>query len=399
MIDTLQDNVLTHSQAAAASQVAQASQQVTASQTQAVTATQAAIAIVGSIIASTLITILIYFLIIRHKKKAKRRSRGKRSRSPGYSSDPKFPVSDQIGTKIAASQSNHTLAAPQTANSSQVASLFPKPSTGNDSLKPPASDIKTSTVPWNPANPPKAPSLGSWLKLQDGVSPFGPINLPTDVDAKSPLGGQLKSPHRTIHKVPSPRKFTSKLPLRSPTIPVLIESKPAVVDIPPKRNPTVRKPLSPPSKPESLLHQDPTSRESKASVWTDEVPDDGPSPTLQSPPRAPKEPASVTRGYTMQLPSPKNPRSTAEWLAERAMNRDSANTVESQRPSFGFGLPRNPRGSKGVPSRLGPQRQVESMQGEVGYVQGLNRFLDPNRESTLSRMGSDMITPGVGKAM
>lgn len=39
------------------------------------------------------------------------------------------------------------------------------------------------------------------------------------------------------------------------------------------------------------------------------------------------------------------------------------------------------------------------MQGEVGYVQGLNRFLDPNRESTLSRMGSDMITPGVGKAM
>jgi hypothetical protein len=391
-----------HFQAAASSQVAQASQQVSASQTQAVTATQAAIAIVGSIIASTLITILIYFLITRHKEKARQRSRGQQSPDPGYSSDPKFPVSDQVGTTIAASQSNYTPAAGPA--SSGALSLFPKTPSGNDSSKQLSSNIKTSTVPWNPANPPKAPSLGSWLKVQDSVSPFGPINLPTDINAKSPLGGQLKSPLRTIHKVPSPRQFTSKLPLRSPTIPVMIESTPivAVVNIPPKRNPTVRKPVSPPSKPKLPPSQDQTYRESKASVWTDDVPDDGPSPALQSPPQAPKEPASVTRGYTMQIPSPKNPRSTAEWLAERATNRDSSNTVTSQRPSFGFGLPRNPRASRGIPSRLGPSRQVDSMQGEAGYVQGLNRFLDPNRGSTLSRVGSDgsqTTTPGVGKAM
>jgi hypothetical protein len=122
---------------------------------------------------------------------------------------------------------------------------------------------------------------------------------------------------------------------------------------------------------------------------------------LQSPPRAPKEPASVTRGYTMQIPSPKNPRSTAEWLAERAINRDSVKTVASQRPSFGFGLPRNPRASRGMPYSLGPQ-MADSLQGRVGYVQGLNRFLDPNSGRTLSRVGSDgsqTTTPGVGKAM
>lgn len=361
------------------------------------TATQAAVAIVGSIIASTLITILIYFLIIRHKKNAKRRSRGQKSPGPGYSSDPKFPVSDQVGKSIAGSQSDSTPAVGPTSNGAQVAGEGPK--TRN-------SVIKTSIVPWNPANPPKAPSLGSWLKLQDGVSPFGPINLPTDTNVNSPLGGQLKSPHRTIDKAPSPR-FKSRLPLRSPTIPIIIESKPAVsiVNIPPKRKPTIRKPVSPPSKPESPPPQDQAYRESKASVWTDDVPDDGPSPALQSPPRAPKDPVTVTRGYSMQIPSPKNSRTTAEWLAERALNRDSSNTITSQRPSFDGGLPRNPRASRGgsgIPSRLDPQRQFERIQGEVGYVQGLDRFLDPGRGSTLSRAESgksQATTPGVGKAM
>jgi hypothetical protein len=42
------------------------------------------------------------------------------------------------------------------------------------------------------------------------------------------------------------------------------------------------------------------------------------------------------------------------------------------------------------------------MEGELGYVQGLNRFLPSGRTSTLSRMGSEKSnasTPGVGKAM
>jgi flagellar biosynthesis/type III secretory pathway protein FliH len=375
--------------AAAASSVSQASLQASASQTQAVTATQAALAIVGSIIASALITILIYFFIARHKKKAKQRSRVQPSPTSAYPSNPKFPVSDQVGTTIAASQSDYSTAAVPNSNDFSA-----KPTTSKDSNNG-IPTIKTSTVSWNPANPPKAPRLTSWLKLQDGVSPFGPITLPTDVNAASPLGGQLKSPHQTIDRAPSLR-FKTNPPLRSPAIPVLMEYKPpvSVVNIPPKRNPTIRKPMNPPSKPETPPVDYKSYRESKASVWTDEVPDDGPSPALQSPPRAPKEPATVTGGYGMKLPSPKNPRSTAEWLAERAVNRDSSNTVTSQRPSYGIGLPRNPRASRA------PQR-AQSMQGEIGEVQGLNRFLDPNRGSTISRAesGSSQSTIGVGKAV
>jgi hypothetical protein len=67
----------------------------------------------------------------------------------------------------------------------------------------------------------------------------------------------------------------------------------------------------------------------------------------------------------------------------------------------------------GLPSRPGPSRQIRSMEADVGYVQGLNRFLpEGQRGSMLSRMGSNgsanastpggrsvMNTPGVGKAL
>ncbi|KAG0647756.1 hypothetical protein D0Z07_6629 [Hyphodiscus hymeniophilus] len=379
--------------AAASSQVAQASLQVSSSQTQAVTATQAALAIVGSIIASTLITILLYFLIIRHKKRAKRRLRSERSPGPEYSSDPKFSVSDQVDTTIVASQSNTS---PPTGPISNE--FLPKPTTHQEINHGTSAAIKTSTIPWNPATPPQAPKLASWLKLQEGVSPFGPISLPTNANASSPLGGQLKSPHQTTDKAPSLR-FQSKLPLRSPTVPVVIESNPhvSVVNIPPKRNPTIRKAVQP----ESPRSDKNGYRESKASVWTDDVPYNDPSPALQSPPRARNEPVTVTAGYTMRLPSPRNPRSTAEWLAERALNRDSLNTVASQRPSYGLPLPRNPRASKGTPSKLGQLQRAESMEGEIGEVEHSNQFLDPNRGSTISRLGSGSSNASnrVGKAM
>jgi hypothetical protein len=70
-----------------------------------------------------------------------------------------------------------------------------------------------------------------------------------------------------------------------------------------------------------------------------------------------------------------------------------------------FGLPGNPR--QGLPTLPGP-RQIQSMEGEVGYVEGLSRFLNNlnnNRGSQISRAGSDKSTgrsigtPGVGKAM
>jgi hypothetical protein len=370
--------------------VAQASFQVTASQTQAVTATQIALAIVGSIIASALITILIYFLIIRHKKKANRRSRAQQSPGPEYSSDSKFPVSDQVGTTIAASQSSYSPAAGHHSND-----VLPTPFSGEDSmLRNPT--IKTSTVPWNPANPPKAPKLTSWLKLQDGLSPFGPISLSTDANAALPLGGQLKSPHQTIENAPNPL-FKSKATIRSPTIPVVIKNNPpvVVVQIPPKRKPTIRQHASPPP------GEDHSYGENKASVWTDEVAINRPSPALQSPPQAPEEPWTPTGKFSMQTPAPANPRSTAEWLAERALIQDSLNSNANQRPAYGLGLPQNPKTSRAMPSALGPHRNAESMLGEAGYVQGLNPFLDPDSRSTRSRIGSgsSQATMVLGKAM
>jgi hypothetical protein len=420
----LSSKALTSFQAAAASQVSQASQQVTASQTAAVTATQAALAIVGSIIASTLITILIYFLVIRHKRKARRVSREQRS-SPkrNYFSDPKFPASAQNAPTIAASQSNYAPTRNGPISTSPTSfSLFATAS-GAKSSGPRDSLVKTTTVPWNPSKPPQAPTLKAWLKVQDGVSPFGPIKLPTDSKSTAPLGGQLKSPLRSIDTtaLKSPR-LVSKIPVatKSPGFPSYVGNKPTITTVP--KNPLIL-PTSP-KKPDTLPQHSmpgPSYRESKASVWTDDIPYQSPSPPLQSPPKEKKirgtpAPKSVEKDYGMTIPSPRAPvRTTADWLAAREdvksqdfSSEPSAYTAIANigigmkgkpwRPSTG--LPRNPRLGSGLP-RLG-QRNVRSIEGDV---QGLNRFLAPgDRMSQNSRFGSDMSersqpTPGVGKAM
>jgi hypothetical protein len=485
------------SQAAAASQIAQASQQVTASQTAAITASQAAIAIVGSIIASTLITILIYFLVIRHKDRAKKKSGSERSpgiRSRSGSGEGNFTTSDQVGTTIAASQSAYGGA--RNTGSQVSFSLFPKPNAGDDPRR--NSMVKTTSVLWDPKNPPKPPSLGSWLKVQN-VSPFGSIKLPTD-DEKSegPLGGQLKSPLRTSSSEKSPiaqvPKFLSSLPLRSPKIPVLTYQTPSMSTIEQSSSRSVsvkRKPVSPETEPEKAdtLPQHPAPhlsyRESKASIWTDSLSDEYPSPMLPSPPPEllGNEPPSSTNGYEMRIPSIQKPvRTTAEWLMDqntavaravnlkvisinprdrnqtRNQNRNTDDRIqnprnneheawrpnaqltlqrESQgpwrpntsytqpqisprrlnlesRPSFGLGLPNGApgqRGKQGLPS--GPRgRDIKSLSGEVGYVRGLSRFLDPSRRGSLlgregsqrsamsgiSRMSGDR-TLSVGKAL
>lgn len=437
--------------AAAASFASQAGDQVKQSQTAAVTATQAALAIVGSIIASTLITILIYFLVIRHKRIAKRKSRGKKSPDNEYSSDPKFPISDQVGTTIAASNAstkfNETRNGPPT-NASATFSLFPR-------VTDKAADdgaVKTTTVPWNPSKPPKAPTLaptlGSWLKVQDTVSPFGPIKLP-DEKTPSPLGGQLKSPLQSIptrrappspiqtptmtpantsSKSPKQKTPKSKSP-RESNIPTAIWS-PKVAKLITIGNskripPASRIPRSPltPKKPDMLPRHsiaDQNYRESKASVWTDDVPSPSPfaSPPLRSPPPQQRGlsnagPSSVKKYNNMELPPTVNPvRNTAEWFAARQAERTSlqSNQPDTNSRNYNsnenrktFGLPGNPK--QGLPTRPGP-RQIQSMEGEVGYVQGLSKFLSNNRGSQISRIGSDKSsgrstigTPGVGKAM
>ena len=316
-------------------------------------------------------------------------------------------MSDQVGTTIAGSQSAYNGAKNDPGSGSRGSfSLFPKSTPGDNPRDP---DVRTTSVAWNPSKPPKAPTLGSWLKVQDGVSPFGPIKLPTDSKTPSPLGGQLKSPLRSMNQPRSPNPRSS-LPTREPTLPILTENKATVAAVPksPPRYLPARKLIrsEEPDSPPKEAYADEKYRESKASVWTDEIPDTGPSPPLQS---APKGPVSVTRGYEMRIPSPQNPvRTTAEWLesiqttaSPPPSNRSSRNSRSS------FGLPRNPRmgGGGSLPSRPGINREVKSVQGELGYVQGLNRFLPNGRASTLSRMGSGSgsdrsnDTPGVGKAI
>ncbi|KAL2064396.1 hypothetical protein VTL71DRAFT_4890 [Oculimacula yallundae] len=403
--------------AAAASFAAQAGDQVKASQTTAVTATQAAIAIVGSVIASTLITILIYFLVIRHKRTARRKSRRAKSPDNDYPSDPKppivtqFPIADQVGTTIAASEPsvkyNEARNGPPT-NASF--SLFPKVSESS----PDRSAVKKTTVPWNPAKPPKAPALaptlGSWLKAQDGVSPFGSIKLPNEKDP-SPLGGQLKSPHRgfsTRKAPPSPIKTPLMTPAnydalspksKSPRSKSLRESNiPSAIWSPKiaklvmignsKRLAAAKKQQSPvtPIKaetpPQELMIAHHYS-ESKASVWTDDVPSPSPfpspsrkSPTAQQRGSGRTELPSVKEFYSMEIPPPANPvRNTAEWLAAQRAERISTQSAQASNLRNGNGnqkkpgLPGNPR--FGLPTRPGP-KQVQSMEGEVGCVEELN---------------------------
>ena len=401
---------------------------MTASQTAAVTATQAALAIVGSIIASTLITILIYFLVIRHKRNATRLSREQQS-SPktNYFADPKFPPSAQNATTVAASQSAYpgTRDGPLTRSPTSF-SQFPnaggEKSTGKrDSL------VKTTTVPWNPSKPPKAPTLEAWLKVQDGVSPFGPINLPTDTKNPAPLSGQLKSPLRSVDtRAPKSPRLISKIPVatQSPSFPSYIGNKTTVTTVP-------KSPLDLPisvKQPDALPQHSipgPSYRESKASVWTDDIPYQSPSPPLQSPPKQKKSwgtpvPASISKDYGMTIPSPRAPiRTTAEWFAAREDVKAQDFPTPYREPSAyistanmgsgikngkswkpAMGLPKNPRSGSGLP-RPG-QRNVRSSDVDM---RGLNRFLAPgDRASQISRIGSDRSeksqqTPGVGKAM
>jgi len=318
--------------------------------------------------------------------------------------------------------------------------------TGEKSSGQRTSIVKTTTVPWNPSKPPKAPTLNSWLKAQDGVSPFGPINLPTDTKDPSPLGWQLKSPLPRIDVPKSPR-MTSGIPVptRSPNFPSFINNKSTIAAM-------SKSPLSL-KQPDALPQHSipgPEYRESKSSVWTEGVPYQSPSPPLQSPPKRkiprsipiqipasmnkdygmtissplqspPKRkgprsipiqiPASVSKDYGMTIPSPRAPiRTTAEWFAahEEAKAQDSADRtsistanigigIKKWRPSFG--LPGNP--SLGIGSGL-PRPNQRSVRSVEGDVQGLNRFLGAgDRISQISWMGSDkgQTTPGVGKAL
>jgi hypothetical protein len=448
-----------------------ASQQATVSQTLAITSTQVAVAIVGSIIASALITILLYFLIARIKRKRSMRAKKRTpldSPHPEYPDDTKFNSNnskydsrngtfnskDEAGTTIAASQASYT---PRGCEQNTL-SLFPKAKSGDNPFAD-RNSIKSTVVPWNPQNPPKPPSLNSWLKVQDGVSPFGPINLPIDQKSKSPLGGQLKSPLQSIMN----KDTTQQAPqitttVRSPTLPF---RSPGTIQKPPQqkdprksasifaqptpstleergptsqnirmpnlkyRNPELtrqssvksarsveRKPVSSAAAPNPSPESNYDNREStlsKASVWTDDVMSPGsPSPlptivkqevTTNKTPLTERVPDSF-----MKIPTPTAPvRTTAEWLSGLTsvsrMSRQSQASLVDNRPAGQSGTQR-----LGLPSGPRPGGDRLLPPGSALGKRGLSRFIDPrdmgfSRYSSSASGDSRANTPGVGKAL
>lgn len=305
----------------------------------------------------------------------------------GFSGDSKFPVSDQQAPTILGSRSGTAGGNPR-ATSNNSFSLFPKVVDTAPNQPP----IRSTSVPWDPADPPKPPSLGSWLKLQNTVSPFGPIRLPSDEKSPSPLGGQLKSPLQSKNlKAPSPQapRFVSTVPLRNPKIPKLSYRNPKSPPIVKRQNSIKRKELSP-EIPESLNDKEFYSKErgSKASVWTDDIVNDDPSPYVPSTIRTVEPPS-------MQLPTINNPvRTTAEWLQDQQPSRSSAVSQEplsprqqalNTRPSFSMGLPKKSSFRGGLPSGPRPQKSAKS----------LRELFDSDRSSRYPQVD----TPGVGKAL
>lgn len=377
----------------AVSQVPQGNPVATTSHSGTVTSTQLALSIVGSIIASSLITIIALLVILRHKKL----SRAARSDSLGSGNDSiddlKFPVSGKVTTTIEASQSAYEAERNGRPPSPHVTfSLFPKSSSNDNPTETQTALTGNRTETKSPTDPPKSPSLRSWLRRQENTSPFGPIQLPTKQGSEGPLGGQLKSPlrgprgppPRFILDVSSDKKSSTGVPSMS------------------QSNSTSR-PLVSPKTMDGIFKQPAirqSYRESKASEWTDAMTEEG----SEMPPYSPNRPTSEVQDDAMRIPSPQRPiRNTAEWLMDRATfrayspdlnSRTSKQSSDSQgylKPSFTPGLPRSPRGSSLV-SRPRPRL---NQQGD--RAQGSNGLLDPKGKGK-AKMNQPN-TPGVGKAL
>lgn len=176
-------------------------------------------------------------------------------------------------------------------------------------------------------------------------------------------------------------------------------------------------------------------RESKASVWTDDIPDSANKPTSTFVP----SPNTTARGEAnvMEIPQTRGPvRTTAEWLDSirdaAAANQDTSELVSSgvtnsTRGTIVGGLPSNPRMGGGLPGNLRDRKtaviktnqQIQSMEGELDCVKGLEeRFEGGNANGGVKTQGSVrsrassinmrgrasnglrvVNTPGVGRAM
>jgi hypothetical protein len=374
-----------------------------------VTGAQLALAVVGSIIASALITIVTYFLINRHKRMSRAAQSTPIGEDSGDVANPEIPVSDEVDTTIAASnliypvEKNNPQPSPQSAFSS-----FPKSFYGDNPSEKQNTFVNSTSLSSIPANSPTSPSLRSWLRRQNDVSPFGPIQLPTKQGSEAPLGGQLKSPLRSTANSPSrpPPRFMLDLPPDKK-----ISTDVSAMHAPISKSDSAKNQFMSPKSPRLPKQPSITQSylDSKASVWTYSISEVGS-------PKEPEEPVSPAQDYKMRIPSPNKPiRNTAEWLLDRTTfrspnpeqnpnsrsPRQSVDDRQNLTQNFGSGLPNKSRGpSSAFRARPRSNPRIKSMQSEVDYVRG--GFLDPTRRHMTERNGGEKTqpnTPGVGKAL
>ncbi|CAG8956058.1 hypothetical protein HYFRA_00011841 [Hymenoscyphus fraxineus] len=400
--------------------------------------TEVALAIVGSIIASTLITILIFFLVNKHKKAKRRLERKSKEKDRSLSPTPSYGESNRPASEKASTNSS----APSNERGVGVNDMATTPRGGA---------MKYTEVKWNPNNPPQAPTLANWLMVQDGVSPYRSIALPTDEKNAGPLGGQLKSPLRSI-----PPKSTN-LSYRSSSSPTATkETRLPGGDLPFRQNAPARESVaeigkatikqgivrqitvsktrpslrSNPSNASSHTQKDSgsdfptyvgppipevkktTQRQSGVSAWTDDKrgSDRAPSSIFPSPPTSARG-----EGNGMEIPQTRGPvRTTAQWLesiriAAEENQQDGATSNVSSMSSAGkrslasgsgIGLPSNPRIGGGLPGNPRGDRKtvitrhdtVQSHQGELGNVEGGS--LSTNQQGSLRSRASSVGTRG-----
>jgi hypothetical protein len=185
-------------------------------------------------------------------------------------------------------------------------SLSPKSSSSDIQSEKQKAPANNTELAKGPANVPKSPSLRSWLRRQNNVSPFGPIQLPTRHIPEGPLGGQLKSSLRG----PPPPRFILDVSLeKKPSADVSLSFVAST-----SKSKSTSRPLFSPETIDGVSKQPSTSqpyRECKASEWTDAISNEG-SAMFPSSSTAPGEPFSGTQDNMMQSRHPTNPFGTRQ---------------------------------------------------------------------------------------
>ncbi|KAG4025334.1 hypothetical protein MFRU_060g00100 [Monilinia fructicola] len=368
-------NVAMQSAQFTASLLQAANEQVQQSQNVAITETQVALAIVGSIIASTLLTMLVLGCIIRYRKEYEQQKTGRNAIQDDSNVDEKPPIErlkgseglharkDMFGPDL---KKTDPLAASLTPYNSHIKGMHERQGHKNELT------TKETYLTWNPKDPPKAPRLRSWLQLRvkNGIPPSSndPVNPPTsgNSDEKRPLGGQLKSPH-------------SMILVRSPKSPILgspLDIKPTTLNrnqiILPQNHDETDSDLK-----EGVQERYQfTANTGKESLWTDDM------RSTIAPEKSPLQPQSLEVVFSEHE---QHVRNTEGWFLEQQEQQRQENDrlkPSTQGQNFlresllkEIDSPSTVRASRFIGSpktpKLGVSVSIRSIKGEVHYVESV----------------------------